>query len=476
MEDYQKIRYMFLVEHMGQRQIAKELGISRNTVAKYCDGDTYPGQRSPYHRDAGVVTPDVIAFIQSCLQEDAQEPNRKQHHTARRIFERLVDELDFTGAESTIRAVVRKLRGNLQEAFVPLAFDPGEAMQIDWGEVFVYLNGRRTKLNVFCARLCYSCAPFAVCFRRQNTESLLEGLMQAFHFFGGVPRRVIFDNARVAVKSKAGKHAIPQESYAALAAHYCFEMIFCNVRKGNEKGLVENLVGLTRRNVFVPVPHTPSLAELNQLLQERCQHYIATRQVESRPACVKDMFAVERQKFLPLPGCDYDASRTAVCRVSPYATVRFDANAYSVPVKYVGQEVAVKACAETLRIFADGREIAAHTRSYGRNEKVMELKHYLPLLARKQRSILQAQPVKQNISQSLQYLLSTTDFSGKELIEILTLVAEQGEDAFWQRETEFLVNHAKAPVIPNTVTVQSVDLSVYDEMIQEGESTCRIPG
>ena len=73
---------------------AKELGISRNTVAKYCDGDTYPGQRSPYHRDAGVVTPDVIAFIQSCLQEDAQEPNRKQHHTARRIFERLVDELD----------------------------------------------------------------------------------------------------------------------------------------------------------------------------------------------------------------------------------------------------------------------------------------------------------------------------------------------------------------------------------------------
>jgi predicted transcriptional regulator len=94
MEDYQKIRYMFLVEHMSQRQIAKELGISRNTVAKYCDGDTYPGQRSPYHRDAGVVTPDVIAFIQSCLQEDAQEPNRKQHHTARRIFERLVDELD----------------------------------------------------------------------------------------------------------------------------------------------------------------------------------------------------------------------------------------------------------------------------------------------------------------------------------------------------------------------------------------------
>ena len=211
MTDYKKIRHMFLIEHKSQRQISKELGFSRNTIAKYCKGDTYPGKRNPYNRNASVMTEDVLAFIQECFQEDAQEPNRKQHHTARRIFERLVDEMDFMGAESTVRAVVRKMRGNLQEVFVPLSFEPGEAMQIDWGEVFVYLDGQRTKLNCFCARLCYSCAPFAMCFRKQNTESFLEGLMQAFDFFGGVPRHVVFDNARVAVKSGSGKRAVASE-------------------------------------------------------------------------------------------------------------------------------------------------------------------------------------------------------------------------------------------------------------------------
>lgn len=474
MEDYQKIRRMFLVEHMSQRQIAKEMGISRNTVAKYCGGDTYPGQRNPYRRNASVMTEDVLAFIQGCFQEDAQEPNRKQHHTAHRIYTRLVSERGFTGAESTVRRVVRELRGNLQEAFVPLAFDPGDSMQIDWGEAYVCIKGVRTKLNCFCARLCYSCAPFAICFHHQNTEAFLEGLQKAFEYFGGVPRRVVFDNARIAVKKGSGKNAVAQESYRAMAAHYCFETVFCNVRKGNEKGLVENLVGLTRRNVFVPVPHAESLAEINRILLERCESYAATRKIDGRPESVSAMLAADRQHFLPLPGIPYDPSRASVCRVSPYATVRFDANAYSVPVLFVGREVTVRAFAEIIRIFADGKEIASHARCYKRGQKLLTLSHYLPLLARKPRSIFYAQPVQQNVSDALLHVLRTTDFDGKELMEILTLVAEEGEDAFWKREPEFLVNHAKTPAIPDAVEVQRVNLSVYDQMLEEGEDPCRM--
>lgn len=242
---------MFLVEGKSQRQIARTLGISRNTVAKYCNGNIYPGIRADYHRDASVVTPDVIRFILQCLQEDALEPNPKQHHTAKRIYDRLVTEMGFKGSESNIRKTVRTLRGRSQDVYVPLSFAAGDAMQIDWGEAYAYIDGVRTKLNVFCARLCYSCAPFAVCFHKQNTESFLEGLILAFEFFWGVARRVLFDNAKVAVKKGTGRKAIPQESYAALAAHYCFDPVFCNARSGNEKGLVENLVGWTRRNIFV---------------------------------------------------------------------------------------------------------------------------------------------------------------------------------------------------------------------------------
>lgn len=172
---------------------------------------------------------------------------------------------------------------------MPLSFAAGDAMQIDWGEAYAYLDGVRTKLNVFCARLCYSCAPFTVCFHKQNTESFLEGLILAFEFFGGVVRRVLFNNAKVAVKSGAGRKAIPQEAYAALAAHYCFDPVFCNARSGNEKGLVENLVGWTRRNIFVPVPHVTGLTELNKKLSARCQEYIDTHRISRRPAPVKDL-------------------------------------------------------------------------------------------------------------------------------------------------------------------------------------------
>lgn len=66
------------------------------------------------------------------------------------------------------------------------------------------------KVHLFCVRLAYNCAPFTVCFRRQNTEAFLEGLIQALTFFGGTPRRVLFDNARVAVEEGTGKTAIPQ--------------------------------------------------------------------------------------------------------------------------------------------------------------------------------------------------------------------------------------------------------------------------
>ncbi|MGP2528713.1 hypothetical protein ACTUHY_12315 [Acidaminococcus sp. LBK-2] len=111
------------------------------------------------------------------------EPNKKQHHTARRIYHRLVAEMNFTGGESTVRALVRKLRGNLMGAYVPLEFEPGSAMQTDFGTAYVYLKGNRTLVNTFCARLCYSCAPFVFCFRKQNSEAFLEGIIRVFEFF-----------------------------------------------------------------------------------------------------------------------------------------------------------------------------------------------------------------------------------------------------------------------------------------------------
>lgn len=468
MKDYKLIRHMYSVDGISQRQIAKTLGISRNTVARYCDGAIYPGVRADYRRANSVFTPEVIRFIERCLEEDSQEPNSKQHHTAKRIYDRLVAELGFTGAESSVRAYVRKLRGSCNKVFVPLKFEPGDAMQIDWGECYVHLAGERQKVNYFCARLCHSSAPFVVCFRRQNTEAFLEAVQRALEFFGGTPRRVIFDNARVAVKFGSGKNAVCQESYANMAAHYCFEPEFCNVRKGNEKGLVENLVGWTRRNIFVPVPHVTSLTELNEMVQCRVNDYIGSQQIKGKPAPVSTMLLEDKKALLPLPQRPFDVSQATEARVNSYATVRFSGNDYSVPVKYAGETVGLRAYAENVYIYHGGEKIAEHQRNYGHGRKILKLEHYLPLLKRKPRSILQAMPVTQNLSEAMLHLLRTTDFNEKELVSILELCVEQGENAFWQRLPEFLINKTEPPKIADTVAVQSVDLNAYDNLITEG--------
>lgn len=191
--------------------------------------------------------------MKQCLKDDENEHTKKQNHTAKRIYTRLVEEMGFTGGETTVRAYVHALKGKAAEVFVPLYFAPGDAIQIDWGEATVSLAGDKLVVNLFCARLCYSDMPFVIAYRRQNSESFLDALVQAFEFFGGTPKRVIFDNAKVTVKDGFGANARATDGYAALSAHYGFEPIFCNIASGNEKGLVEGLVGFSRRNFCVPI-------------------------------------------------------------------------------------------------------------------------------------------------------------------------------------------------------------------------------
>lgn len=152
------------------------------------------------------MTPEVVQFIASCLDEDERERVKKQQHTARRIYERLVDEKGFASSEYSVRNLVHDMRAARKEtkAFVPLRFAPGEAVQIDWGEATVYLNGKKMVVNLFCARLCHSYALYVIAYKRQNLESFLDAMIHTFQYYGGVPRRVIFDNERVADKSGFG--------------------------------------------------------------------------------------------------------------------------------------------------------------------------------------------------------------------------------------------------------------------------------
>lgn len=160
----------------SQRSIAKRLGVSRQTVKKYCEGVTMPGVRKKYLRAPSVVTPEIEQFIRMCLDTDKKEGLRKQVHTSKRIYDRLVTEMGFTGSYSIVRRVVHEMRTQdiPSQADMPLEYDPGDAIQIDWGEATIYLCGKRKVVQIFCGRLCYSCDIFVMACLNQNAESFLE--------------------------------------------------------------------------------------------------------------------------------------------------------------------------------------------------------------------------------------------------------------------------------------------------------------
>ena len=447
LREYKDIRQRYL-RGESQRSIAKALQISRNTVAKYCYGGAVPWERKTPERNATVLDKETIAFIQKCLKEDEIEGIRKQRHTAKRIYDRLVTEQGFMGGESTVRAKVRELKGTLPKVFVPLAFSPGEAVQVDWGEAIAYINGVKQRINLFCARLCNSCAPFVAAYKRQNEESFLEAFVRGFEQFGGVPEKVIFDNGRVAVKDGFGAHARKQSGYTALSAHYGFDALFCNPAGGHEKGLVEGLVGWARRNILVPVPRVSDISELNALLAERCIGYL-NHNIQGKSASVGEMFREEQMALRPLPLYPFETAKCTNARINAFSTVRFDTNNYSVPVAFAGRTVGVKGYAERVEVYASGKLIASHLRCFGKHQSIYKLEHYLPLLGQRGRSILNAAPVRQNLPESIMEQLKAN--APRQRMDLLRRCCENLE--------------SEAPTITDVVRVRPVDLRKYDALV-----------
>ena len=444
-KDYDEIRKRYLAGE-SQRHIAKTLGISRNTVAKYCEGATVPWERKTPERVSTVLTEKTVAFIRSCLEEDETEGMKKQRHTAKRIYDRLVEETGFSGGESTVRGKVHELKQLVPAAFLPLEFDPGEALQVDWGEAFVYINGKKEKINLFCARLCYSCKPIVLAYHHQNEESFLDAFVRTFQIFGGVPSKVIFDNGKVAVKDGFGSHAKKQQGYTALSAHYGFEALFCNPAEGHEKGLVEGLVGWARRNIMVPVPRVESLPALNTLLLDRCEKY-ENHRIQGKPEIVGTMFRREKESLRPLPKYTFETAKCTSVRVNAFSTVRFRTNSYSVPVAYVGREVGIKSYPEKIEVFFEGNKISEHERYFGQHQKRYRLEDYLPLLENRGRALFNAAPVRQNIPTEILAEWQAKHLDHKTIIDLLKTQAP-----------------ADTPVIQDLFPMRTVDLREYDSL------------
>lgn len=201
---------------------------------------------------------------------------RKQRHTAKRIYERLLEE-GYKGSYTQVKEAVREFKQRSQEVFVPLIHRPGEA-QVDFGQALVNVGGALQKVLYFVMALPCSGAFFVMAFDRECTETFWEGHVRAFEFFGGVPCRITYDNSRILVSQiLGGRNRKLTQGFLRLKSHYLFDHHFCRVQRANEKGMVEGVVKYTRLNFFVPVPQVRDPKELNEFLRDRCRENLDRR-------------------------------------------------------------------------------------------------------------------------------------------------------------------------------------------------------
>src|SRR5271154_1848353 len=375
---------------MSEREAAKQFGLARETVRKMLRYSVPPG----YRRQQPVRRPKLDAWtgaIDQILEADKAE-GRKQRHTAKRIFERLRDERGYTGGYTIVKDYVRLRKLSQREMFVPLAHPPGDA-QADFGEAMVVIGGVKCKAHYLAMDLPQSDDCFVMAFPAETTEAFLEGHNQAFAYFGGVPRCILYDNTKLAVVRILGNGTRKKtQAFSELQSHYLFEERFGRPGKGNDKGKVEGLVGYARRNFLVPVPRCASWEELNTHLLEQCRKRRQQR-LRGKQETIGERFEKDRAALLPLPATPYEACEKRAGRVSSLSLVRYRGNDYSVPVRWGHREVLIKGYVHEVVISCGAEVIARHARSYEREDMIFDPLHYLPLLEQKIGALDQAAPL-----------------------------------------------------------------------------------
>ena len=382
MDQVHVVRHKVLVEGRSQRQVARELGIARETVRKYL-AESIPVRKETQPR-ARPVWDAVRTRVEQLLAESTRWTGGKQRLTATRLHELLTAEGHRVGV-TMIKDAVAEWKRQRREVFVPLVYRAGDLAEVDFFEVLVDLDGTRRKAWLFLMRLMYSGRDFAWIYERQDQISFLDGHVRAFAHFGGVPARLAYDNLRLAVvRILVGGERALTARFAALASHYLFEPCFCRPGEGHDKGGVEARGQAIRRQALVPIPSGPTMDTINHALLARLE----TR--ATMTPTIATRFGEEQRVWRAVPE-PFVAEATTIATVTPRALVRVEGAYYSVPCRWAGLDLVVRIGASTVTIVGGDATAIAHPRKrFG--QRSIDYRHYLPELARKPQAVRQVLP------------------------------------------------------------------------------------
>lgn len=376
-EQVARIRHLFHAEHWRIGTIAAELGVHPDTVRRALATDRFA---STPKRSRRCLTTPYLDFLRHTLQE---HPRLR----ATRLFE-MIRSRGYQGSVAQLRRVVAEIRPPSREAFLRLATFPGEQAQADWahfGEVT--LGHARRRLSGFVLTLSYSRALWLEFFLDQSLENFLLGHIHAFHDWGGAPRNLATDNLSSVVLERRGDAIHFHPRFLELSAHYHFATRPCRPARGNEKGRVERAIQYIRSNFFAARAFL-TLEDLNRQALEWRNQIAYQRPWPGDPSrTVVQAFAEEKKHLLPLPAHPFSCDLMRMVYADKTLFVRFDLNDYSVPPCALGRALTLVASPTTVRLLDGSTELAAHRRSYDRNQLIEDPAHRQALLEQKRRAL-----------------------------------------------------------------------------------------
>ncbi len=374
-ENFCKIKKLHEQDGLNASQIAGELGLDQRTVVKWFIEERYRSRKKS--NKASILDP---------FKAEIGRMIERHPYTATQIFQYL-QEMSFQGSYNTVKRYVRKIRPKRSPAFLKLAFAPGECAQVDWGS-FGSVNVGETarRLSFFVMVLCYSRLLYVEFTVSQTMEHWLACHQHAFEFFGGVPGRIMVDNLKSAVLRRiVGQAPVFNPKYLDFSRHYGFDITACNVRKGNEKGIVESGVGYVKKNLLggLDIQDFSHINPACRLWLDSIANVRIHGETKKKPT---ELFVEEKSRLQALPLYPYDIATISQVRASSQFRVSLDTNRYSVPAEYAGTQLTLKAYSDRLCLYLQEKLVARHDRSYDRHKDFEDPDHPKPLLAQRRKA------------------------------------------------------------------------------------------
>lgn len=391
-------------QYQSIRKTTEVTGLNRKTVRRYVNEylaakeksdseytaylKSEPQYKKGSERTKSVLTDAVIAQIEGFLKENEAKKLRGDRKLCMKGTD-IHKALMKAGVKIAYPTVTNYIKSRCkdgsddQECYIRQVYSPGADCEFDWGELYLTVDNRRMKVYMAVFTLAYSNTRMAFLFTHPNTAAFLESHKLCFDIFGGVPRRMVYDNMRVAIANfTGGKH--PSDALLRLERAYGFIHRFCNIHAGNEKGHVERSVEYVGRIAFSTRDTFESIKEANQWLYDTCMDMWL---VGSSPATMDIAKKGEEDRAALLPAkddiCCYEP-RTLT--VDKYGTIVLESTHYSVPDNLVGKKVRLHDFCNRIEVFLDHKKVAEHEKTPVNGWK-LDIMHYLSTFEKKPGSV-----------------------------------------------------------------------------------------